>query len=816
MKLAELQKKISDVLGVSVSQKELSFEIFVDTVSEILADGITLKVPRVGFFQKRHTSIKSDTGKIIFSPLPEDYSPNMRNLYLTIDTTEKHKNSLDFDSNIFSIGVGKPLLPLASDELPNTETSYAMLRKSIEERIRELIAESDQIPNFNIWDDYYKSPEEYDERTTDTDNLQTKLGELTSDLDFKEITIPKGALHDFFDSPLTDSRKDKGEKYEEEIQFGEIENDPLSEPINKQEPEFGFPDIAQQDNISEMFNYLDEQNVETDNSKEDASYVEKKDVIDQPEEIKQEGSHEETEQEIKVDQESKLEKSDEKKIEQEEVELERSEEAIVEEKVEQENDRTDYSELETGTSMDDSLGTLTVADLLDDTETKKIKRTHEEIKENPPEPDLTGKENSINEIVLEDDLKEKKVELWDFNSNETETLQHDKEGTNTNWLEEQSKELEEEITREPLGLEDEISEWNWGDELREEFGINKSALDDSRFSRETDHFENDNLELIDEPVESEKRFTKDLFRQLEKTLEREKIFGEEPARNRTSVLNESPKDNSKKVFLEFSGPPAKYEFVEEKAVEKERRMAITLINENEKTIENNLARPTITKPITKENEKYFGKTFLLIFSAFIILICVIVILLMKSNNPNPQETKQEVSSVKEPANNTAKVRSNENSGQASTKNSSQVSQKNISVTPINDELSNFPISATPPVPIKNEVDQSIINNQKGSTIKDAKVQSNKIANNKVQVNNSTETRIGKAVYTDGRTFTYQTSSWKNKQKAEQELKRIRALGLNASIVEAYLPQKGGTWYRIRIGSFKSAQEAENDMRKNNF
>ncbi|MFA5806287.1 MAG: hypothetical protein WC879_16765, partial [Melioribacteraceae bacterium] len=160
MKLAELQKKVTDVLGVSISQKELSFEIFIENISEVLGEGITLKVPRIGFFQQKVILTGFDVSQLIFSPLPEDFTHETHNLYLTIEVLPKVKTKLEFDATVFSIGVGKPLLPLSIDELPDTETSYAMLRKSIEERVKELIADSDQIPNFSIWDDYYKSPEE--------------------------------------------------------------------------------------------------------------------------------------------------------------------------------------------------------------------------------------------------------------------------------------------------------------------------------------------------------------------------------------------------------------------------------------------------------------------------------------------------------------------------------------------------------------------------------------------------------------------------------------------------------------------------------
>jgi len=70
MKISELQKRVADVLGVSISQKELSFDIFIETISEILDHGITLKVPRIGFFQLKRNTPKDESEKILFSPLP--------------------------------------------------------------------------------------------------------------------------------------------------------------------------------------------------------------------------------------------------------------------------------------------------------------------------------------------------------------------------------------------------------------------------------------------------------------------------------------------------------------------------------------------------------------------------------------------------------------------------------------------------------------------------------------------------------------------------------------------------------------------------
>lgn len=64
------------------------------------------------------------------------------------------------------------------------------------------------------------------------------------------------------------------------------------------------------------------------------------------------------------------------------------------------------------------------------------------------------------------------------------------------------------------------------------------------------------------------------------------------------------------------------------------------------------------------------------------------------------------------------------------------------------------------------------------------------------------------IFTDGNKYSFQVSSWKDKSQAEVELKRLTSAGHNAFIVEAYLPQKGGNWYRVRIGYFNTAQDAD--------
>jgi cell division protein FtsN len=78
-------------------------------------------------------------------------------------------------------------------------------------------------------------------------------------------------------------------------------------------------------------------------------------------------------------------------------------------------------------------------------------------------------------------------------------------------------------------------------------------------------------------------------------------------------------------------------------------------------------------------------------------------------------------------------------------------------------------------------------------------------------NLSVEENVRSTIFTDGNKFCFQVSSWRNKNKAEREVTRLKGEGFNAFLVETYLPNKGGNWYRVRIGYFSSLEETENYM-----
>ena len=72
-----------------------------------------------------------------------------------------------------------------------------------------------------------------------------------------------------------------------------------------------------------------------------------------------------------------------------------------------------------------------------------------------------------------------------------------------------------------------------------------------------------------------------------------------------------------------------------------------------------------------------------------------------------------------------------------------------------------------------------------------------------------ERNVGNMIFTDGKMYCYQVSSWRSYDKAVGEVNKWKSKGENAFIVEANnLPEIPGTWYRVRIGYFKTLSEAK--------
>ncbi len=166
MNKEELINLISDKLSVKGPEEQLAFSIFVDKLSEMLNKNEAVRIKGTGVFQLKQFSIPktdSNTGNkiferkfsLIYSPMTEEFAQDSNTLFLKIDLP-KLRISSDFDDSVFSIGINKPMIPFTENMSGNldTETSYLLLRKSIEGKVKKILGETEKLENFDLWEDY--------------------------------------------------------------------------------------------------------------------------------------------------------------------------------------------------------------------------------------------------------------------------------------------------------------------------------------------------------------------------------------------------------------------------------------------------------------------------------------------------------------------------------------------------------------------------------------------------------------------------------------------------------------------------------------
>lgn len=654
----DLQTRIAEVLGVSVSEKELAFDIFISKIAELLTGDLTIKVPRIGYFQlkKSQNEIEKPTS-IIYSSFQEDLNKDSEFFYLTIDIPYHEKNISELETNFFSIGVGKPLLPLGDGLLneKDAEASYIILQKSIEERVNEIISESEHLPNFNIWDDYYKSVDKKESET------QTKLSELTSDIDFKEEFIAEEITNNLLDHNLSLSSNDISET--DEINTPELSP---SELLDDYQPKTNQTEI---DNI-----------INSDNN-----------------------------------------------------ELEHKEKQVEENK---------EIEIELG---------------------KHRKNNYEEI---------NLRKNNFDDVQPYDILSEKDNISLGSHISPDDSYTEDYE----------DKEADEDESY--LGLKkkaNEKIEWNWGDELREELEVtnDNEIYDDFELSSEIDQANkyesydsdfNKEREKADGIFKTTKPLSSKLFEELESSIKKEI----------TESIKELSYNHNKR---------SKYEFIEDEQFQGN-------IHSHDYEEEKNYVD---TEYSDKTSNRNFGKTFLILFSSFIVITTLIIYVMLPSKNtvrnqlPNivqqkdtVQKTEKEIASI-------------------------PIEKQNITL----EEESDFPRVASLP-----SIKKATTSNQSQSSklqVIEPKIYVPEISDSKELYRTiSNDMRINKTIYYDGVNYNVQVSSWRNRLKAEQEVKRLRKEGYDAFVLIANLPEKGGIWYRVRVGSFKTEAEAKEFFSKNNF
>jgi cell division septation protein DedD len=76
-----------------------------------------------------------------------------------------------------------------------------------------------------------------------------------------------------------------------------------------------------------------------------------------------------------------------------------------------------------------------------------------------------------------------------------------------------------------------------------------------------------------------------------------------------------------------------------------------------------------------------------------------------------------------------------------------------------------------------------------------------------------ERNVGHMIFTDGNLFCFQIAAFRTREKAENEAIRFLDASENAFIVESYLSELEGAWYKVRIGFFNTINEAREQRKR---
>ena len=164
MSQEDLAKKLTGILSLSEKNKGLVFKLFKEKLAEYIKVGEAIKVDDLGVFQLKEQLSQSGNAKIlepkrkeltlIFSPMSNDKSDNF--LFINLDLEKKSEDELEFDENVFQIGIGKSLV-IDNENLSDDDTRDEI--DQISGSIQALLEKSEKLNDFDLWEDHLKAKE---------------------------------------------------------------------------------------------------------------------------------------------------------------------------------------------------------------------------------------------------------------------------------------------------------------------------------------------------------------------------------------------------------------------------------------------------------------------------------------------------------------------------------------------------------------------------------------------------------------------------------------------------------------------------------
>ncbi|MCK9281934.1 MAG: SPOR domain-containing protein [Melioribacteraceae bacterium] len=341
-----------------------------------------------------------------------------------------------------------------------------------------------------------------------------------------------------------------------------------------------------------------------------------------------------------------------------------------------------------------------------------------------------------------------------------------------------------------LDEKEETIAWDWGDELKKEIVLNDVSVEDDDSNEQNEIEYIDEEKLIDQKESFAENKKEDLFEKLAKTIKQSETdinkikknyeFEEEP-------VDEDEQFEEDKKYQTRDGKKGKYEFRNESNGNndvKDTPPFLGISKEFNSTFANDRETKEEKREVQIKKEPIVNKK---VITAIGLLLAVIIIaaggyyflfmidsgnsqLVLEQKLDDPVEIKIDATAIPK-----------KNDGFNNDTAEEKIAEK------------------------KNEADKSVVSSKVTEKSKDV---ASKPSDNKV-----VDKKVANLIFFDGQNYNVQVSSWRNKSKAIDEVARLKRTGLDVFVLEAYIPEKGGNWYRVRVGNFKSINEAKTFLSK---
>ncbi|MDP3148543.1 MAG: SPOR domain-containing protein [Ignavibacteria bacterium] len=431
-------------------------------------------------------------------------------------------------------------------------------------------------------------------------------------------------------------------------------------------------------------------------------------------------------------------------------------------------------------------------------------------------------EDVVRHTIVEEPVEEEKEEefpAWNFSEAELEEpiIAKDEIGTKTKIEEVDFSKLHEKLSKQPSGFEfEEVKAKDVTQELSidlsdfERFTETEPAIEESESTVQIDEF----LKNYDNPSDEEYVHVQSTS-EFVLTQEQEKLLEEADPFSKFTV------ERTASEFDDSSSLGAWAEDAHNLTIEKTAEEDFSFAGEKQFEVEEE-----DKSPVEKEKgNKFWG------FASAVLTIVIFTFLYWKMYGVpswiNGNETANQIVKTKPsviereydvPVTYPYEVKITEAPKTEAIKETKSESAISTVSTPATDKLP----------PVKNDVDASDIfsknnprNRISGKTVQtQPQVQTSKppaasvkevpkkkeVVKEKPQETKKT-TLVRDNIYLEGSTYVVQISSWKSESIADQEVARLKRKGIKAFKTSALVPQKGGTWYRVKVGGFSSIEEA---------